>query len=180
MREHSLCYVERVICVNFSVWAMKGWYRGPTYEELHTSLCRANQHYTSPYCSGSRCSHTCTEKMDLIGQNFGGQNCRKSVLLPKILSTPNIFSAEIFCLLKSKTRQINTNLMFLVNCMGKWRNRWKNFVGQSCRNFRNFVHWKFCPPKFCPIRYVCLVPVTWSDFRHILATLIPYLGTTRI
>ena len=37
----------------------------------------------------------------LIGQNFGGQNCRKSDLLPKILSAENfvrrkILSAENF------------------------------------------------------------------------------------
>ena len=42
----------------------------------------------------------------LIGQNFGGQNFRKSDLLPKILSAekfgpPKILSAEIFCPLKS-------------------------------------------------------------------------------
>ena len=64
----------------------------------------------------------------LIGQNFGGQSCRKSDCLPKILSaekfcTPKVLSAEIFCPLKSKTCQISTNLMlkhiFLVNCMGK-------------------------------------------------------------
>ena len=52
----------------------------------------------------------------LFGQNFGGQNFRKSDLLPKILSAenfypPKILSAEIFCPLKSKTCQINTNLM---------------------------------------------------------------------
>ena len=52
----------------------------------------------------------------LIGQNFGGKNCRKSDLLPKILSAkkfspPKILSGEIFCPLKSKTCLINTNLM---------------------------------------------------------------------
>ena len=47
----------------------------------------------------------------LIGQNFGGQNCRESDLLPKILSAekfcpPKMLSAEIFCPLKSKECQI--------------------------------------------------------------------------
>ena len=102
-----------------------------------------------------------TTKSDyLIGQNFGGQNCRKSDMLPKILSgenfcLPKIFSAEIFCPLKSKTCQINTNLMlkhiFLVNCMVEIRNRWKNFVGQNCRNFdlvtKILSAENFCPPK---------------------------------
>ena len=41
----------------------------------------------------------------LIGQNFGGQNCRKYDLLPKILS------AEIFCPLKISTCLINVKLM---------------------------------------------------------------------
>ena len=64
----------------------------------------------------------------LIGQNFGGQNCRKFDWLPKILSAekfcpPKILSAEMFCPLKSKTCQIDKNLMlkhvFLVNCIIK-------------------------------------------------------------
>ena len=43
----------------------------------------------------------------LIGQNFVGQKCRKSGLLPKILSSekccqPKILSAEIFSKLKFK------------------------------------------------------------------------------
>ena len=64
----------------------------------------------------------------LIGQNFGGQNCPKSDLLPKVLSAtkfcpPKSFVRRKFCPMKSKTCLINTNLMFkhifLVNCMGK-------------------------------------------------------------
>ena len=52
----------------------------------------------------------------LIGQNFGGQNCRNSDWLPKILSAekfclPKIFSAEKFCPLKYKTCQINTHFI---------------------------------------------------------------------
>ena len=57
----------------------------------------------------------------LIGQNFGGQICRKSDLLQKILSAemfcpPKILSAEIFCPLKYKTCQINTNVKTYFSC----------------------------------------------------------------
>ena len=51
-----------------------------------------------------------------LSKIFGEQNCRKSDLMPKILSVenfcpPKVLSAEIFCPLKSKTCKINKNLM---------------------------------------------------------------------
>ena len=73
----------------------------------------------------------------LFGLNFGGQNCRKSDWLPKILS------AEIFCQQKFKTCQINIiSYEKLFSCFNKKlkvydeiRNRWKIFVGKNSRNF---------------------------------------------
>ena len=47
------------------------------------------------------------------GQNFGAQNCRKSDLLPKILS------AEIFPLKSIKDIKLIQTHISIVNCMGK-------------------------------------------------------------
>ena len=48
--------------------------------------------------------------------------------------------------------------IFIVNCMGNSETDEKNFVGQNCRNFdlvpKILSAEKFCPPKFCPIRYI--------------------------
>ena len=92
-----------------------------------------------------------TQRKYLIGQNFGGQKCRKSGLLPKILS------AEIFYRLKFKIYPVPlpSNHIELINMkfMLKYKTDDKTFSADKIAKISNwwvpkiFVRRKFCPPK---------------------------------
>ena len=102
--------------------------------------------------------------------DFGGQNCRKSDLLPKTFSFEK-FVRRKFCTplyfvhWNLKPIKFDTKIMlkqiFIVNCMGRWESHEKKSLDKTaenstwCRKFRppkNYVRRSFCPPKFCPIR----------------------------
>ena len=75
------------------------------------------------------------------GQNFGGQNRRKSDLLPKTLS------AEIL------TCQIKENLYvitYFVWIVWGIKKPMKKIWSDKTAKISTWCH-KFCPPKFCPI-----------------------------
>ena len=82
----------------------------------------------------------CTICVYLIGQNFGGQNCRKFDEVPKFLS------AENFC----PPKICPPNYLFSIQKSDKSAEFWG-----WCRIFcprKNFVCGKFFLSNFCPIR----------------------------
>ena len=77
----------------------------------------------------------------LIGQNFGGQKCWKFGFVSKILSAENSVRLNILFQLHQKVKDGRQNCRYLD-------------LVPKILSAENFVRRKFCPPIFCPIRYI--------------------------
>ena len=104
----------------------------------------------------------------LIGQKFVGQNCRNFDLVSKVLSDEKFCPSKILSNVsiqksgKNRTKVskfwlgvenfVRRKILSKVSIQKSGKNRtkvWKFRLGVE-----NFVRRKFCPMKFCPIRYL--------------------------